>query len=80
MSSMPEEGFLRLVQILGDARTCPPILPIIPIGKTAWLKGVDEGIFPPPIKLTERTRVWRVSDIRQLIKNGKWSAEEVATR
>ena len=54
---LPETGFLRL----------PTILKLIPIGKSSWWLGVKEGKYPKPIKLGERTTVWKVEDIRTLI-------------
>jgi prophage regulatory protein len=67
---LPETGFVRLNQILGNPRAKPPVLPIIPMGRTAWWDGVRAGRLPPPIKLGPRTTCWRVEDIRNLIANG----------
>jgi len=41
---------LRLKHIIGDDKANPPIKPLIPISKSAWWKGVSEGIYPQPIK------------------------------
>ena len=54
---LPETGFVRL----------STILQIFPIGKTSWWNGVKEGKFPKSVKLGQRTTVWRVEDIRDLI-------------
>lgn len=70
MHQLPETGYLRLRQILGDKKSNPPIPAIIPIGKSSWWEGVKTGRFPKPIKLGPKTTVWRVEDIRQLISNG----------
>lgn len=70
MNELPLTGYLRLSQILGNKKACPVILPIIPIGKTSWWHGVKTGKYPKPIKLGLRTVVWRVEDIRALIKYG----------
>ena len=40
------------------------------ISRTSWFNGCSSGKFPAPIKLGERTTVWRVEDIRRLIENG----------
>lgn len=64
--SIPQEGFLRLRQILGDPRATPPIPAIIPISKSSWWSGVASGRFPKAIKLGRRTTAWRVEDIRAL--------------
>lgn len=65
MNTIPETGFLRLRQIIGDKKRGPE--PIIPIGKSAWWAGVKEGRFPKPVRLGARAVAWRVEDIRKLI-------------
>jgi predicted DNA-binding transcriptional regulator AlpA len=62
---LPETGFLRLRQILGDPKAGIPR--IIPVKKTCWWEGVKSGRFPKPVKLGRRITVWRVEDIRALI-------------
>lgn len=66
MNQLPETGFLRLSQIIGDPKATPPIPPIIPVKKTCWWAGVKTGRFPKPVKLG-RCTMWRVEDIRNLI-------------
>jgi predicted DNA-binding transcriptional regulator AlpA len=68
MIHIPETGFLRLKQILGDPNTDPPIVGLIPVKKTCWWKGVKSGRFPAPLKLAPRITVWRCEDILALIK------------
>ena len=67
MNQLPETGFLRLPQIIGNLKTKPPIPPIIPVGKSCWWAGVQSGRFPKPVKLGPRVTAWRVEDIRALI-------------
>ncbi|MFI3188975.1 MAG: AlpA family phage regulatory protein [Methylococcales bacterium] len=62
---IPETGFLRLPQIVGDKKNNIPA--IIPIGKSTFLKRVKDGVFPAPIRLGVRTVAWRVEDIRALV-------------
>lgn len=66
-NQLPETGFLRMWQIVGDKKANPPIPAIIPIGRSSFLAGVKSGRFPKPVKLGERTTAWRVEDIRSLI-------------
>ncbi len=66
MNQLPETGFLRLPQIIGDPKAEPPIPPIIPVKKSCWWDGVKSGRFPKPVKLG-RCTMWRVEDIRALI-------------
>jgi len=63
---LPETGFLRLPQIIGNKKTNTPAL--IPIGRTSWLNGVKSGKYPAPVKINSRSVAWRVEDIRALIE------------
>lgn len=67
---VPEVGFMRLSQIVGDRNAIPPIAPLIPVGKSTWWAGVKSGRFPKPVKLGPRTTAWRIQDIRSLIEHG----------
>ena len=68
MHKLPEIGFLRLKQILGDPRSNPPIPPIVPVSKSTWWAGVSSGRYPKPVKtLGARISAWKVEDIRDLV-------------
>mgnify|MGYP003976674639 FL=1 len=67
MHNFPQVGFVRLHQIIGNAKAKPPIPAIIPISRSAWWAGVKSGIYPKPVKLGLRATAWRVDDIRALI-------------
>ena len=67
MHTLPETGFLRLYQIVGNPKAEPPIPAIIPVAKSTWWQGIKSGRFPQPIKLSPRVTVWKVEDIRELI-------------
>lgn len=68
MNQLPETGFLRLSQIIGDPKSNIP--PIIPVKKTCWWDGVKSGRFPAPVKIGKgRGSFWRVEDIRALIES-----------
>lgn len=69
-SSLPETGFLRLSQILGNPKANPPLPPLLPISKSTWWVRVKSGEYPQPVKLGPRITVWRVEDIRSLIARG----------
>ncbi len=56
---LPETGFLRLKQILQ----------FIPVSETTWRVGVKEGSFPNPVKMADCVNLWRVQDIKDLIKS-----------
>ena len=68
-TTLPEIGFLRLPQIIGDAKADPPIPAIIPVSRSTWWAGVKSGRYPPQTKLGPKISCWKVSDIRALIEN-----------
>jgi prophage regulatory protein len=67
IKQIPEAGFLRLWQIIGNPKAVPPTPALLPIGRTSFLNGVKSGKYPKPVKLGERTTAWRVEDILALI-------------
>lgn len=69
-ASLPEIGFVRLAQIVGNSKAKPPIPPLIPISASSWWNGVRSGKYPQPMKFGPKTTVWRVADIRALIEAG----------
>jgi prophage regulatory protein len=76
VSAIPEIGFLRLSQIIGDLKADPPIIPIVPVSRSSWWQGVKTGRYPQPVKLGPRTTVWLASDIRNLIQGASVSADD----
>ena len=64
--SLPETGYLRLAQIVGNPKAGIPA--IIPVSKSTWWAGVKSGRYPKPVKLSERCTAWRIEDIRALIE------------
>ena len=73
--SLPETGYLRLKQIIGDPKAVPPIPAIIPISKSTWWAGVRSNLYPQSIKLGPRITVWRVEDIRAFLTRDTSTAE-----
>jgi len=65
MNILPETGFLRLSQIIGNPDKGIP--PLIPVKKSTWWAGVKSGRFPQPVKLGPRVTAWRVEDLRTFI-------------
>lgn len=69
MHKLPETGFLRLTQIIGNSKAKPPIPAVIPVSKSTWWEGVRTGRYPQPVRtLGLRITAWRVEDIRALIE------------
>ena len=69
MRTLPEVGYLRQRDLLGDRKTIPPIEPIIPVSKSTWWAWVAAGKAPKPVKLGPNTTAWRIEDIRAFIEN-----------
>lgn len=69
LHSIPETGYLRLAQIVGDKKAGIPA--IIPVSKSTWWAGVKSGRYPKSVKLSERCSAWRVSDILGLIEKAE---------
>jgi predicted DNA-binding transcriptional regulator AlpA len=68
MHHLPETGFVRLPQIIGNPKADPPIPAVIPVSKSTWWSGVKSGRYPKPVKLGPQTTAWRVRDIRALVE------------
>jgi predicted DNA-binding transcriptional regulator AlpA len=66
---LPETGYIRLPQIIGDRKANPPIPAVIPISRSKWWDGIRRGIFPKPSKkFGPRIAAWDVKDIRALLE------------
>lgn len=68
--TIPETGYLRLPQIIGNPKSNPPIPAIIPVSRSTWWNGIREGRYPKPVKLSKRCSAWRVIDIKALVEGG----------
>lgn len=76
MHQLPETGFLRLRQIIGNPHADPPIPPLLPISRSALYEGVRMGKYPKPVQLGPRTSAYPVEAIRELLE--KLAAEQPA--
>ncbi|MDQ6962857.1 MAG: AlpA family phage regulatory protein [Mariprofundaceae bacterium] len=45
----------------------PEVLSFIPVSKTSWYRGIKQGRYPKPIKLSPNTSAWKSQDIERLI-------------
>ena len=69
MEMLPETGYLRLRQIIGNPKAKPPIPALIPVSKSTWWAGVKSGRYPQPVRtLGDRITAWRVEEIRDFIE------------
>lgn len=69
MHNLPQTGFLRLGQIIGDNKTNPPIPALIPVSKSTFWAGVKTGRYPQPCKIGARCTAWTVESIRAYIES-----------
>ena len=75
MIQLPQEGFLRIWQILGDKKNTPAL---IPISRSSWWAGVRSGRFPKPTKmLGKRITAWRIADIKDLIERAEEGQKKI---
>lgn len=57
--SLPASGFIRQAQLI------PTVVPFS--SATLWRK-CKSGVFPRPVKLSERVTAWKVADIRDWLQ------------
>lgn len=63
---LPDSALVRQSQLVRDPKKPGIPVPLPFAASTLWIK-VANGTFPAPIKLSSRTTVWRVSDVRAWI-------------
>jgi prophage regulatory protein len=61
IQELPETGLLRIKQVLR----------FVPVSRSNWWEGVRRGLYPQPLKLSERVTCWRASDIRRMVEGGQ---------
>lgn len=57
----PRDALLRL----------PQVLSLLPISRSAWFKGVKDGLYPQGIKCSERVTAWSALEIYAFISSLK---------
>jgi hypothetical protein len=68
-NQIPEAGFMRLAQIIGNPKRGLP--PLIPVSRSTFYQWVREGKAPKPIRLSHGVSVWFAKDIRALIEGAQ---------
>lgn len=61
---MPEAALLRLSDIVSNPKKGQ--VGILPISESTFRRGVEEGRYPKPVRLSQRTVAWKTSDIMKL--------------
>ncbi len=68
-NQLPQIGYVRIWQILGNPKATPPISPLIPVSKSTWWLWVKNGRVSKPVKFGRKIAAWPVEEIRALIDN-----------
>jgi hypothetical protein len=64
---IPEEGFLRLFQVIGCKRR--GLVPLVPVSESGWHRKQREVEgWPQGVLVSARTRLYPVSEIRELLE------------
>ena len=50
------------------------VLQLVPVSRSTWLRGIDNGIYPKPVKISSHLNVWRTEDIEHFLQNLKPSS------
>ena len=67
-----QQRLLRLKQIIGDPKATPPLEPIIPISRTSWYAGIQDGVYPKPVKMPGgRASFWRSNEVYAVIEDAR---------
>lgn len=57
--------FFRLDDVIGNRKK--NISGIVPMSRSSWYDGIQKGLYPAPVKLSERSSAWRSTDIEALV-------------
>jgi prophage regulatory protein len=68
-ATLPETGWVRERQILGDPDSDPPTPAIVPVSRSTWWRGIRDGRFPRPTKIGPNSTAWRAEEIRELVES-----------
>ena len=63
----PEQAAANRKSGKGPKTPQPAITPLFPISRAGWYQGIKKGLYPAPVKLSERVAAWPVSSIRALL-------------
>lgn len=56
---LPATGFIRQAQLIPH---------VVPFSSATLWRRCKEGLFPKPVKLSERVTAWRVGDVREFLE------------
>lgn len=67
MEITPEQAAANRKAGRGPKTPQPAIAPLFPISRAGWYQGIKKGLYPAPVKLSERVAAWPVGAIRALL-------------
>jgi predicted DNA-binding transcriptional regulator AlpA len=47
------------------------VLQLVPVSRSTWLRGIHDGIYPKPVKISSHLNVWHAEDIEHFLQNLK---------
>jgi len=47
------------------------VLLLIPVSRSTFLRGVDSGIYPKPVRISKRRVAWKLEEILKCIEGMK---------
>lgn len=62
--ALPSTAFIRQAQLIPD---------VVPFSAATLRRRCKAGLFPHPVKLSDRISAWRVGDIRAWMAARQWS-------
>ena len=65
----PEQTLVFWDELLGNPDANPPIRGLYPVSRSTWLKGIKEGRYPQPVRLSAKKIAWRRSDVIALLES-----------
>jgi prophage regulatory protein len=68
IDSIPSTGFLSINQI--TSCKAQGRVGILPVARSTWIKGVESGQFPKPVRFGARLVLWKAEDVRLVVENG----------
>lgn len=64
---MRKGSILRQTQVIGNRRVEPRIPGLIDMASSTWWSGINEGMYPPPIRFGSRSIGWLGHEVDALV-------------
>lgn len=67
VSAVPRFAPSAKVKPLGRLLRLPEVLSIVPVSRSTWYEGIRQGVYPSPVRISQRTVAWPEEQIRDLV-------------